>query len=142
MKGYLTLLVVLFSLSAFGQTCMGKWLTFDDETYKKKSIVKLYKKDGVMYGRIEMLYPEKGREDDPDCTECTGSLKNKKIVGMLIIRGMKWNGSEWTGGTVLDPENGKKYKGKIWIDPNNSDRLKLRGYSGIFYRTQTWTRTK
>lgn len=142
MKAFLTVVLILCSLTTFGQTCIGKWITVDEETLKEKSVVKLYKKEGVMYGRIEKLYPEKGREDNPKCTKCKGSLKNKPVVGLLIIRGMKWNGSEWAGGTIVDPENGVKYKAKIWLDPNNSKRLKVRGYVGLFYRTQTWVRTK
>lgn len=142
MKAILTGLVILFSLTAFGQSCIGKWITIDDETLKEKSVVKLYKKDGIMYGRIEMLFPEEGREDDPKCTECKGSLKNKPVIGLLIISGMKWNGSEWAGGTIVDPENGVKYKAKIWLDAKNNNRLKVRGYVGLFYRTQTWVRVK
>ena len=123
---------------SFGQSCIGKWVTIDDESFKKKSVVKLYKKDGVMYGRIEKLFLQPGEEENPKCDQCKGSLKDKPIIGLLIIRGMKWNGSEWTGGTIVDPENGVKYKAKIWIDPDNKNRLKVRGYYGIFYRTQTW----
>jgi len=141
MKITLSILAILFSFFTLSQSCIGRWITLDDETNKKKSVVKLYKKDGIMYGRIEMLFPEEGREDNPKCTECKGSLKNKPVVGLLIIRGMKWNGSEWSGGTIIDPENGVKYKAKIWLDPNNSKRLKVRGYAGVFYRTQTWVRT-
>lgn len=66
--------------------------------------------------------------------------QKRTIAGLLIIRGMKWNGEEWSGGTIVDPENGVKYKAKIWLDPNNSTRLKVRVYYGIFYRTQTWKR--
>ncbi len=135
-----TILAVFISMSAFGQSCIGKWITFDDDTHKKKSVVSLYRKDGIMYGKIEKLYPEKGREANPKCTKCEGSLKNKQVVGLLIVRGMKWNGSEWEGGTIVDPENGEKYKAKMWLDPNNSKRLKVRGYIGLFYRTQTWVR--
>ena len=140
MKGISAIVAVLISMSAFGQSCLGKWITVDDETYKKKSVVNLYRKDGVMYGKVEKLYPEKGREDNPKCTKCSGSLKNKPIVGLLIVRGMKWDGSEWDGGTIVDPENGKKYTSKMWLDPNNSDRLMVRGYIGPFYRTQIWIR--
>lgn len=127
-------------MSTSGQSCIGKWLTLDDNTFKKKSIVRLYRKDGIMYGKIEKLYPKKGEETNPNCMECEGSLKDKPVIGLIIVRGMKWDGSVWSGGTIVDPENGKTYKAKIWVDPDNNERLKLRGYSGPFYRTQTWIR--
>ena len=88
MKFSLVFVVLFISLSTFGQSCIGKWITIDDNTYKEKSVVKLYRKDGVMYGKIEKLYPEKGREENPKCTKCEGSLKNKPVIGLLIIRGM------------------------------------------------------
>ena len=36
-----------------------------------------------------------------------------------------------------DKVNGKTYKCTIWLEGNN---LKVRGYLGIFYETQTWKR--
>ena len=95
-----------------------------------------------MYGKIETLYPAKGQEDNPKCTECTGSLKNKYVIGLQIVSSLKWNGSVWAGGTIVDPENGEVYKAKMWLDPDNSDHLMVRGYYGPFYRTQTWIRVE
>ena len=60
---------------------------------------------------------------------------------MQIVRGLEWNGSEWEDGTIVDPENGKTYTVKMWIDASKPDKLNVRGYIGPFYRTQTWTRT-
>jgi uncharacterized protein (DUF2147 family) len=42
---------------------------------------------------------------------------------------------EFAGGTIIDPNNGKIYRCKVWLEGNN---LKLRGYLGPFFRTQTW----
>ena len=124
------------------KSCVGKWTTFDDETHKNKSTVELYKVDGKLFGKIVYLYPKKGREDDPLCTKCTGTNKNKKIVGMQIAGNMVWNGKEWEDGYIIDPENGKSYTVSMWIDSENPDKLHVRGYIGIFYRTQDWIRTE
>ena len=37
----------------------------------------------------------------------------------------------------MDPEDGKVYKAEMWLDQG---RLKVRGYLGLLYRTQTWVR--
>jgi len=58
---------------------------------------------------------------------------------MIILKGLKKRGTEWSGGTILDPENGKTYRCKIWLDDG---KLKVRGYLGILFRTQTWYRVK
>jgi uncharacterized protein (DUF2147 family) len=44
------------------------------------------------------------------------------------------------GGTVVDPENGKEYQGKIWTV--GKDSLHMRGFVGIslFGRTEVWVR--
>lgn len=141
MKTLLFSLFFLTTLAAKAQSCVGTWITIDDETGKKKSKVELYKKDGLLYGKIVYLYPREGREPNPKCTKCPGERKNQPIVGLQIIRALKWDGEEWDNGTIVDPENGKVYTCTIWLDENNSDKLKVRGYVGIFYRTQTWIRT-
>jgi uncharacterized protein (DUF2147 family) len=37
----------------------------------------------------------------------------------------------------MDPEDGKVYKAEIWREAGT---LKVRGYLGMFYRTQTWVK--
>ena len=141
MKTYV-LFSILFALSTFasGQSCVGKWVSIDDITKEKKSIIELYKIDGKLYGKIIYLYPKAGREDDPICDLCTDDRKDQHMVGMQVIRGLQWDGSEWHSGTILDPKIGKVYSCKMWINSKNYNYLNVRGYSGPFYRTQTWVR--
>ena len=56
---------------------------------------------------------------------------------MEIIRGLKKEGDEFTGGSITDPKNGKSYKCTITREGN---KLNVRGYMGISIigRTQTW----
>ena len=42
---------------------------------------------------------------------------------------------EWDDGEILDPENGKVYDCKIWVEDG---KLQVRGYVAFFFRTQTW----
>jgi uncharacterized protein (DUF2147 family) len=56
---------------------------------------------------------------------------------MEILQKMKKAGDEYSEGNILDPENGKIYRCKLWLE--NGD-LKVRGYWGPFFRTQTWKR--
>jgi uncharacterized protein (DUF2147 family) len=132
--------MLMASLNALSQTCVGKWVTIDDETNKKKSIVELYKEDGKLYGKIIYLFPQEGREPNVKCTKCTDDRKDQPIVGLQIVRELKWNGSEWSGGTIVDPENGKIYTVKMWVDPKNSNYLNVRGYIGPLFRTQKWVK--
>jgi len=120
------------------QSIVGKWKTIDDETGKEKSIIQVYEQKGKFYGKVlEVL--DKKRGNDPTCTKCTDYRKDKKIVGMVIIDGLEKKGEVFSGGEILDPEKGKTYSCKLWVEDGN---LKVRGYWGMFYRTQTWYKAK
>jgi uncharacterized protein (DUF2147 family) len=138
MKNAVLSLILFLSFNAISQSSVGLWTTIDDETGKKKSTVELYKVDGKLFGKITYLYPREGREADPKCTKCTDDRKNKSIVGMQIVRNLKWDGASWKDGTIVDPENGKVYSLKMWVDENDPNTLNVRGYIGPFFRTQQW----
>ena len=105
MKHFVKLIFIFFIFqNTYAQSCVGYWITIDDHTGLKKSIVELYKKDGVLYGKVVYIY--KRGKDGPHskCTECSGSLHNQPILNMLILSNMKWSGDEWEGGSIRDPE--------------------------------------
>jgi uncharacterized protein (DUF2147 family) len=56
---------------------------------------------------------------------------------MTIIRNLVKveDENEWEGGDILDPENGKVYRCKLWVE---NGKLKIRGYIAFLYRTQKW----
>lgn len=121
-------------------SAVGVWKTIDDETGKAKSHVKIYlAKNGKYYGKIvKLLNREKG-DEDPVCDVCPGSDKGQKIIGMKIVKGLeKQSDGTFSDGTIMDPKSGKVYSCKIWSE--GKDKLKVRGYVGPFYRTQTWHR--
>jgi len=120
------------------QSIFGKWKTVDDETGKVKSIVEIYRKNGKVFGKVKQVL-EKGREDAV-CIKCEGELKDQPIVGMNVVLGLEKEGDEYEGGELLDPEKGKFYRGKIWLNPENPNKLMVRGYIAFLYRTQTWLR--
>ena len=142
MKQILFVLALFASMNSFAQTCVGKWITIDDETNKKKSIVELYKVDGKLYGKIIYLFPREGREDNPKCKKCTDDRKDQPLVGLQIVHSLKWDGEEWEGGTIVDPENGKIYTVKMWLEEGNANLLNVRGYVGPIFRTQKWVRVE
>ncbi|HYL37360.1 MAG TPA: DUF2147 domain-containing protein [Bryobacteraceae bacterium] len=117
----------------------GRWRTVDDKTGKPRSIVRIWEENGQFFGRVEQsLNPERaGRR----CDKCTDERKDQLIVGMVIIRGLKQDGEEFTGGDILDPDNGKVYRCKVKVKEHGSV-LSVRGYLGasLFGRSQTWTR--
>ncbi|HKK81727.1 MAG TPA: DUF2147 domain-containing protein [Prolixibacteraceae bacterium] len=137
---FLIISLFVFSFSMAQNNITGKWRTIDDDTGEVKSIVKVTKEDGKLYGKIVQLFNEDPNYD-PLCTECEGKLKNKKIIGMQIINGLTKEDGIWVGDDgILDPDNGKFYDVKIWMDEDDSKKLNVRGYIAFLYRTQTWIR--
>jgi uncharacterized protein (DUF2147 family) len=132
-------IIVLSSIafSAFTQSAVGKWKTIDDNSGEERSIVEIFEKDGKIYGRIVKIFRKPGEDPDPVCDECEkdDARYKKKVIGMEIIQGMEKSGEQYINGNILDPENGKVYRCKLWVEGNT---LQVRGYWGPFYRTQTW----
>jgi uncharacterized protein (DUF2147 family) len=109
-----------------------------DDEGKPGGQVETYLVHGELFGKVTKSRPE--RPPNEPCDKCPGELKGKPVLGMVIIRAFRPEGDRWVGGTVLDPKNGKVYKGKIWSV--GQDKLHMRGFVGISLlgRTQTWTR--
>lgn len=121
---------------------VGKWKTFDEKSGKPKAVVRIFRaKNGSLNGNITKLYPLPGVEENATCLECKGPLQGKPIVGLQILRGLNESGDEWTGGTILDPENGETYKCTIKVIDQGA-KLQVRGFMGVALlgRTQLWER--
>jgi uncharacterized protein (DUF2147 family) len=129
--------LLLSCLMAHGQSIVGKWKTIDDNTGKERSVVEIFERNGRVYGKIIKLFRKPGEDPDPLCDECdtSDSRYKKKIIGMEIITDMTRSGNEYDNGHILDPETGKIYRCRLWLEDSD---LKVRGYWGPFYRTQTW----
>lgn len=134
------LLVIMLSVfTVSSQSIFGKWKTIDDRTGNPKAVISIYEKEGLMYGHVVEIL-EKGKEDAL-CVKCDGDKKDKPVLGMTIIEGLKEiDDGVWKGKTLFDPEQAMTFRCKIWLNPDNSDELKVRGYLAFIYRTQTWIR--
>jgi uncharacterized protein (DUF2147 family) len=119
---------------------VGKWNTVDDKSGKVRSEVQIYEQGGKLFGKITSLTEPNDEQGKPRiCIHCTGADHNQPVVGLIIIRDIAPGGDRFKGGTVLDPENGKVYKAELWIEDG---KLKVRGFLGPFYRTQTWLKAR
>ena len=138
-KNILLLLITALSITANGQTIIGKWETFDDKTNEKKAIIEIYNKDNIYFAKIvETFIGPK----NATCQKCKGTKKDKPIIELVIIENIRKNRNEFDGGTILDPESGVIYRCYLKLIDNN--KLKVRGFVGfsIFGRTQYWRRKK
>lgn len=138
----LSLLFIMFvALPSWGADVVGRWKTIDDETGQPKSIVEIFRDGDEVRGKIvELINP---KEPDPKCDKCPGDQKNQPIVGLQIISKLKESeaGAEWSGGQILDPNNGKTYKCRLRLQ-DEGKKLEVRGFIGfsLIGRSQVWLR--
>lgn len=145
MRKILFTLAILLAFSIYGMAqadkITGKWKTIDDKDGSAKSIVVIFKAtNGKYYGKVEKLF----KTPDKLCLECEGANKNQPILGMMIINNLVEKEGKLTGGTILDPKNGKVYKCNISLDKEGT-KLNVRGSldkGGWIGRSQTWIRVK
>lgn len=136
----ITILLLISTVTTSAQSIFGKWESRDEITNNVDSIIEVYQKEGKAYARIIEITDKTKKE--ALCTLCKDEKKNKPVLGMEILTGLEKDGDEWSGGSILDPRNGKKYK--CYIKLVNKNRLKLRGYIGIslFGKTEYMDRVK
>lgn len=118
---------------------VGLWKMVDDKTGKQRGVVRIYETDGELFGKIESAV-------DPAtaaqiCDLCPGDRKNKPVIGLVIMRHMKKQDTEYAGGDIVDPDTGWVYRCKLKLADKGA-KLELRGYIGfsLLGRTQTWWR--
>jgi len=141
-RGLLSCLLLLPHI-VFGQsaTPAGLWKTIDDATGTERSFVRIVEVNGEFRGTVEKIFARP--DDNPGhlCDKCKGDRKDKPVIGMTILWGLKDAGGTWKGGEILDPDNGKIYGCKMTLSENGK-QLNVRGFIGISLigRTQTWHR--
>ena len=133
-------LLALVPLLAFADaTPVGTWTTMDDDGGEPRSVVAIRIEDGELRGRIvELIDPP---EPSPVCEACEGERKGQPVEGMEILWGLTRDDDRWSGGHILDPENGKVYDARVSLQ-DGGQTLKVRGFLGVSLlgRTQLWER--
>lgn len=134
-------LTLISAHTAATENPVGLWRTIDDKSGKEKSLVRVSESNGQLQITVEKLFREPGEEPNPLCDKCPGEKKNKPVIGMQIGSGLKKDGDVWSGGEILDPQNGKTYKCKVWLE-DKGKKLHVRGFIGVSVlgRTQVWVR--
>lgn len=116
----------------------GQWKTIDDQSGKPKSIVQITEDNGVLTGKIAELLEG---ASEKTCGKCEGALKDKPLVGMRILWGLKKAGDEWADGKIFNPTDGGTYTSKVkLLDGGNT--LEVTGSWMFIKRSQRWQRIK
>jgi uncharacterized protein (DUF2147 family) len=119
----------------------GTWQTIDDHDGAVRALVEITQIGEELQGKIVQTFPRPGEEPKTLCEKCDGERKNKPILGMTFLWGLKKDGQAWRGGEILDPENGSVYDAKLKLIEEGT-KLEVRGFLGLALlgRTQVWIR--
>jgi uncharacterized protein (DUF2147 family) len=141
----LALAVFALALPALAQPqAAGTWHTISDVNGKPRGIVRIEQlADGGLRG-VAAGSLVAGEDPNQVCAKCPGGKKNKPLVGMEILWGLKpvkGKPGQWAGGQVLDPDSGNIYSARLGVSPDGQT-LTLRGFLGVaaLGRSQTWKR--
>lgn len=127
--------------TAFAEDISGTWKNIDDKTGSSKAILEIRQEsNGTYTAKIVKVTPRPGYTPKENCVNCPAPYTNKPILGLDVMKGLKHtNGTNYTGGKIIDPLSGKIYSCKAKLS-SNGKRLTLRGYVGVsaLGRSQTW----
>ncbi len=111
---------------------LGEWIS-----EAKDGKITIYKQGERYFGKITWgKTPGKKDHKNPD-----PKLRNREIVGTVILKDFIFDGEIWENGTIYDPHSGKTYDCILKVK-DNQKKLDIRGYIGapMFGRTATWSR--
>jgi uncharacterized protein (DUF2147 family) len=133
-KFLIPVFILFLSFPTFSQNqIVGKWMSEE-----KDAITEIYENQGKYFGKITWLKNPNDAKGVPikDTENPDPALKTQPLLNLLILKNFYFQDNKWKGGTIYDPQSGRIYTCTLWqTDPKT---LKVRGYWGVFYKTQTW----
>ena len=109
----------------------GTWLTASGDTK-----VKIFPCSSSYCGTIVWQQTPTNDTKNPDPTK-----RERPLVGVQMISGLKPSGENQYSGKLYNPEDGKTYTGKVILQ--SPSRMKLSGcvLGGLICKGQTWTKS-
>lgn len=90
----------------------------------------------VIDGKVLHINPAQTDIFNPDKAK-----RDRPIKGLFVLEGYKGGPSEWTGGTVYDPQTGiASHDSRLHL--LTPDTLQVEGCRWVLCRSQTWTRVR
>lgn len=136
--GLFVLMLSLSTTNVFAQKqIIGKWLSED-----KEGITEIYEQNGKFFGKLTWLKKPTDKDGKPftDTENPDKSKTHSPLIGLIILSDLIYKNNEWSDGKIYDPQTGKTYSCTLKLSDSNT--LKVRGYWGIFYQTQKWTKVQ
>ena len=86
-------------------------------------------------GTITRIIRHKPGESNRDRHNDNPALRDRPILGIRVLEGLRWNDGAWRG-EVYNPEDGGTYRAVV--RPGSNGALDVQGCVTLFCRTVTW----
>jgi uncharacterized protein (DUF2147 family) len=132
----------------------GYWLSIDEKTNKVTAGWYIYENGGILYGTILSMTDFDDTLQAIPCKETYPGFPLPGKVNLMLVVGTPWifglsqdRPGEWSGGNIINAEDGKMYKCKIKYRTADgkkfkTDVLEMRGEIGFgIGRSQYWQKS-
>ena len=132
----LTLAAVLMSSGTWADNAspVGLWKNVDDVSGKPRALIRVTESNGTLQGKIEKVFPAPSEDRNPKCEKCEGALKNVPVIGLVILSGLKKDGTEYTA--WQNPRSGQ-WQGLQQQDPTDRRRQEAQR-ARLHWRVNCW----
>ena len=104
--------------------------------------VELYRCGAALCGKVDDAAPLRANPDQRDVKNPDRKLRERRLKGLVVLRGFAGGPREWTGGPLYDPETGEG-AAKGYLTLRGDGKLEVKGCkAAIFCRTKVWTRVR
>jgi uncharacterized protein (DUF2147 family) len=147
-------LLILGSAFAFADPVEGYWLSVDDKTEKVTAGWHIYQENGKLYGKILSTADHPPGVKAEPCKESYRGFPVPGKVNEMLVTGTPWifslsmdKAGQWSGGNIIDPNDGNMYKCKIIYRSRDGkkykvDTLEMRGEIGLgIGKSQYWQKS-
>jgi uncharacterized protein (DUF2147 family) len=140
-KFIIVLLISLINVSAQAgdapDRILGIW---ENETKDVK--IEIYEKGGKYFGKIVWLSKPNNEDGTPhkDINNPDKKLRNRKIMGMVIISDLKYKNGKWIDGNIYVAKKGKTLDCNIKLSKDNNQLYLTISKGSFFSKTVNWKR--
>ena len=122
--------------TSFAADPTGTWLSQDGD-----SKIKITHCGQAICGNLAWLKQPNDANGKPklDANNADAGKRNRPVLGVPVILGMKPDGADKWSGQVYNAEDGKTYSGSFTLAGAN--KAEIKGCVAIICKTRTWTRS-
>lgn len=126
---------ILLAAMAAATSPVGSWITED-----LTALVTIAPCGQSLCGTVSKVLAVQPGIPDTDVHNPKAELRHRPLLGLPVLSGFRWSGTEWTSGSIYDPKTGKTYRSRLAMNPDGS--LKVSGCVLFICETQRWTQAR